>query len=407
MSKNSFDVIIIGAGPAGCACAMMLADSGLRIAVIDKDKSPKEKICGDGLSKDVINQIEIFPPIVKSSFEKISRKLFSSGIRFYSPDNNCLEISFERESKSVSGYTCERRAFDEMLVNCVKTFSTIELHEGCKVLDIESGNNGVSVFTENNLFTSKIIIGADGMNSLVAKKLASIEKDKHSQCIGIRGYFENVKGFHQGNYIELHFYNEILPGYIWLFPMAGNKANVGVGMMADDISKRKINLKSLLEDFISKHPNIAPRFSNATLSGRFEAWRIPLGTKKRKISGERFLLAGDAACIVDPFTGEGIGNALRSGRVAADHIKACFGKNRFDEDFNAAYDKEIYRRMWKELRLSYSIQKLFRHPQLINYTVKKANRNEHFKSLIADAMTNEDIKKRLVRPYMFYKTFLR
>lgn len=407
MKSNDFDVIIIGAGPAGCACALMLADSGLSVAVFDKDKSPKSKICGDGLSKDVINQIELFPPVVKSSFEKISNKLFSSGIRFYSPDNNCLEISFEKENKSVSGYTCERKAFDEMLVNSVKTFSNIELYEDCKVLDIASGVNGVSVFTENNLFTAKIIVGADGNNSIVAKKLTSTEKDKCSQCIGIRGYFDNVTGFHSENYIELHFYKEILPGYIWLFPMAGNKANVGIGMMADDISKRKINLKNLLEKFISTHSNIAPRFINASHTGKFEAWKIPLGTKKRKISGERFLLAGDAACIVDPFTGEGIGNALRSGRVAASHIKMCFEKNRFDKDFNAAYDKEIYSRMWNELKLSYSIQKLFKFPGLINYAVKKANRNEHFKNLISDAMTNEDIKKRLIRPYTFYKTFLR
>lgn len=407
MQAKELDVIIIGAGPAGCACALMLADSGLKVAVIDKDKSPKEKICGDGLSKDVINQIEMFPPIVKSSFEKISNKLFSSGIRFYSPDNNCLEISFEQENKSVSGYVCERRAFDEMLVSCVKTFPNIELHEGCKVLNIETRANEVSVFTESNVFTAKIIVGADGANSLVAKKLASIEKDKSSQCIGIRGYFENVNGFHSGNYIELHFYKEILPGYIWLFPMADNKANVGIGMMADDISKQKINLNNLLEEFINKHPNIAPRFSNAKQIGKFEAWRIPLGTKKRKISGERFLLAGDAAYIVDAFTGEGIGNALRSGRVAADHIKECFEKNRFDKDFNQTYDKEIYRRIWKELKMSYSVQKLFKYPKFINYAVKKANRNEHFKKLIADAMTNEGIKKSLIRPYSFYKTFLR
>jgi len=407
MSHNNFDVIIIGAGPAGCACALMLADTGLSVAIIDKDKSPKEKICGDGLSKDVINQIAMFPPIVKSSFDKISNKLFSSGIRFYAPDNNCLEISFEQENKSVSGYTCERKAFDEMLVNSVKTFINIELYEGCKVLNIEQGANGVSVFTENNTFTAKIIVGADGTNSLVAKKLASIEKDKSSQCIGIRGYFENVNGFHFGNYIELHFYKELLPGYIWLFPMAGNKANVGIGMMADDISKRKINLKSLLERFIKDHPIIAPRFSNATQIGKFEAWQIPLGTKKRKMSGESFLLAGDAACIVDPFTGEGIGNALRSGRAAADHIKLCFEKNRFDEVYNVAYDKEIYRRMWKELKMSSSVQKLFKHPKFINYAVKKANRNDHFKKLIADAMTNEGIKKSLIRPYSFYKTFLR
>jgi len=110
---------------------------------------------------------------------------------------------------------------------------------------------------------------------------------------------------------------------------------------------------------------------------------------------------------VDPFTGEGVGNALRSGRVAAEHILKCFAKNNFSEKFNAEYDKEIYRRMWNELKLSHTMQRLFKHPRLINYGVSKANRNEYFKDIIADAMQNADVKKRFLRPYLFYKTFLR
>ena len=101
--------------------------------------------------------------------------------------------------------------------------------------------------------------------------------------------------------------------------------------------------------------------------------------KKRKISGERFLLAGDAASLVDPFTGEGVGNAIRSGRVAAEHVLKCFENGDFSENFNLEYDKEIYHRMWNELKLSRSMQKLFKHPRLINYAVSKASRNDNFK----------------------------
>jgi geranylgeranyl reductase family protein len=408
MNSEKFDVTIIGAGPAGCACALMLADSGLNIAIIDKGISPKEKICGNALSKDVINQLEKFPLQVKNNFDKITEKIPSSGIRFYSPKSECLEISFEQAGKKdISGFICKRRYLDEILINSLKEYSNIKLFESTEVKDISIEAEDVIVSTATDSFHSKIIVGADGANSLVVKELGDIEKDKNSLCLGLRGYFENVTGFHPGNFIELHFYKEVLPEYIWIFPMANNTANVGIGMLATDVSNKKINLKSILEKFISVHPGISPRFKDAKQTGKFEAWGIPLGTKKRKISGERFLLAGDAASLVDPFTGEGIGNALRSGRIAADHIKDCFKKNRFDDTFNAAYDNEIYRRMWKELKLSNSIQKLFKHPKLINYAVRKAIRNEHFKSLIADAMTNEDIKKNLVRPYLFYKTFIR
>jgi flavin-dependent dehydrogenase len=223
----------------------------------------------------------------------------------------------------------------------------------------------------------------------------------------LRGYYENVTGFHPENFIELHFYKEVLPYYIWLFPMANNMANVGIGMLAGDVSKRKINLKSNLEKIINEYPAVSSRFKDAKQQGKFEAWKIPIGTKKRKISGERFLLIGDAASLVDPFTGEGVGNALRSGRIAAEHIINCFKLQRFDKSFNEAYDKEIYRKMLNEFKLNYSILKLFKHSRFINFAIEKANSNQYFKNIIADAMTNQDVKKKLVKPYLFYKALIK
>jgi len=407
MNSENFDVIIVGAGPAGCACALMLADTNLKIAVLDKAVSPREKICGDALSKDVINQLDKLPSGVKTAFEKIEKKIISSGVLFYSPKNECLEISFKRqEEKNISGYVCKRKYFDEMLINSLKEYKNINLFENCEVKDVKVNDDEVTVFSDSKIFKTKIIAGANGTNSIIAKKLSQIKKDNRYQCLGLRSYYENVTGFSSGNFIELHFYEDILPGYLWLFPMADNIANVGIGMLASDVSEKKINLKSKIEQFINEHPNISPRFKNAKQCGKFEASGIPLGSIKRKISGERYLLLGDAASLVDPFTGEGIGNALRSGRVAAEHIKKCFEDNMFSDNFNKAYDNEIYRRMWKELKLSRSLQKLFNHPLLINYVIRKANRNEHFKELISDAMQNIDIKKRLLRPYLLYKTFL-
>ena len=406
MEIQNFDVIIIGAGPAGSACALMLANSGLKIAIFDKTSFPREKICGDGLSKDVINQLKLLPPEIKNSFDSIVEKLPSSGMCIYSPENNCLELPFEFKD-NISGYVCKRKYFDEILVNGLKKYSNIKLFENCEVDNVLINNDSASVITKSVSYNAKIIIGADGPNSILSRKFNLKIKNKKHHCLGLRGYFENVTDFHPKNFIELHFYKDILPGYLWIFPMANNMANVGLGVLASDVSEKKIILKSVLEKFINTHPNIAPRFKNANQIGKLEAMSIPLGAKKIKISGERYLLAGDAASLVDSFTGEGIGNAIRSGRVAAEHIINCFEKNNFSAEFNSSYDNEIYRRMWNELKISSSLQKLFNYPGLINYAVRKANRNEHFKNLISDSMQNIDLKKKLLRPYLFYKTFLR
>ena len=231
MIAEHFDVIIVGAGPAGCACALSLAVLGLKIAIVDKGKTAGSKICGDALSKDVINQLDKLPSCVKNSFEKIEEKVKSSGIRFYSPKHECLEIAFERDWKQeILGYVCKRSNFDEALINCLKEFTDITFYKDCEIQDIKVNENDVTLLADQRTFASKIIVGADGANSMVAKKLNESEKDKRSICLGLRGYFENVTGFHLGNFIELHFYDEVLPGYIWLFPMANNIANVGMGM---------------------------------------------------------------------------------------------------------------------------------------------------------------------------------
>jgi flavin-dependent dehydrogenase len=121
------------------------------------------------------------------------------------------------------------------------------------------------------------------------------------------------------------------------------------------------------------------------------------------LSGDRFLLLGDAANLIDPFTGEGIGNAIRSGRVAAEHLLKAFERNRFDAEFNKTYDREIYRKMWKELRISRSMQLLLYYPRIFNFVIKKASKNESIRTLLTSMLDNIDLKKELLKPTFYIK----
>ena len=158
--------------------------------------------------------------------------------------------------------------------------------------------------------------------------------------------------------------------------MPGNRANVGLGMLSSFVAKKKPNLKKLLQEIIDTHPNVKNRFANAKALEQIQGFGLPLGSKKRVISGDRFLLLGDAASLINPLSGEGIANAIRSGRVAADHIITAFNLGRFDAQFNEAYDKEIYRRLWGELRLNYWMQIAMRNPARCNLILKWAIGNK-------------------------------
>ena len=259
--------------------------------------------------------------------------------------------------------------------------------------------------SSDKIFEAAIALGADGAHSILNKRLTENKVEKKHFCAGVRQYFSNVKGFHPENHIELHFYKEILPGYLWIFPLANNQANVGLGMLSSVVSKKQINLKKEMTHLLATIPSLRERFKDAVPLTEIEGYGLPVGSTKRTLSGNRFLLLGDAAGLIDPFTGEGIANAIRSGRVAASHVLDSFQKRRFDAEFNHAYDKEIYYKMWNEFKFSHTLQKLFRHPRIINFVVKKANKNTSVQMLISSMLNDMDLKRELVKPSFYFKLF--
>ncbi|CAN5191687.1 geranylgeranyl reductase family protein [soil metagenome] len=402
MEIKNFDVVIVGAGPAGCACAIQLAKTNLNVAIIDKSVFPRDKTCGDALSYDVVNQLQMLSPELSQNFQKLSLKLPSGGVRIFSPDRNKIDIPFIHAGKKSEGFTCKRIDFDNFLFQHVKSLSKIHVFENCACNQIREDADKIVVITDSITFYSKMIVGADGAHSLIAKRSGNMAVDKDHYSAGLRVYYKNVTGFQENNFIELHFLKEVLPGYLWIFPMSNNEANVGLGILSSAVAKNKINLKEKLTEVLKSDPVFKERFKNAEPLETIKGYGLPLGSKKRKLSGSRFLLTGDAASMIDPFSGEGIGNAIRCGRVAAEHIQKCFAEDNFSSEFNLQYDREIYRRMWNELRVSRMLQQLLKHPWLYNLIVRKANKNKYLKQFVTEALADVDTKKKLIVSPLFY-----
>lgn len=401
---KKFDVIIVGGGPGGAACALQLLDSNLSVAVIDKESFPRDKTCGDALSTDVLNQLSRLPLKVEPNFEKIEDRTPCYGTRVFAPNAECLDISFpDLRGEKVPGYIVKRIDFDNFMFDQLRNEPNITLFEGEKVTEIITNNKGVYVTTTNHSLEGQIIIGADGAHSIVSKKLSKIKIDKDHYCAGLRVYYENVEGFSEGNHIELHFYNDILPGYFWMFPLANGQANIGLGMLSSEIQKKNVNIKKELEKIITTHPKIAPRFKNAKPLEKVKGYGLPLGSQKYPISGDRFMLVGDAACLIDPASGEGVGNAIRSGRFAADYIKKSFESHDFSGEMLKAYDKFIYKKMGPELQMSRSLQKLINYPWLVNFVVKKAQNNESVQLLFKAMLQDVNLQKQLLKPSFYFK----
>ena len=135
--------------------------------------------------------------------------------------------------------------------------------------------------------------------------------DMKNTSVAIRCYYEGVKGL--PDQIELHYVKEALPGYFWLFPAGNGLANIGIGLSKSDAKKEKRTLRQILED-VTQSEYFKDRFLNAKALEKPIGWNLPLGRIKRKNYGNGFMLLGDAAGLIDPFTGEGIGNAMVSAK---------------------------------------------------------------------------------------------
>ncbi|WPP49245.1 NAD(P)/FAD-dependent oxidoreductase [Catalinimonas niigatensis] len=401
---DDFDVIIVGAGPAGCICALQLAGKGLKIALIERAVFPRDKICGDALSPDVINQLKLIDVSLSQGFLQSVRKKDVNSIRFVAPNYKHLDFHFTNPNHPASaGYIAKRLDFDNFLFNQIKGLGDITIFEDHQVEQLENLENEVLVRTDKRRFSASIVVGADGAQSVVNRQLTNNKVDRDHYCAGVRQYFEGIDELHQTDCIELHFYKELLPGYFWIFSLPNGQANVGIGMLSSEVSRQKINLKEKLTDIIQHHLHVKHRFKDAKPLEAIQGFGLPIGSRKVACSGHRFLLLGDAASLIDPFTGEGIGNAIRSGRIAADHLLKAFEQKRFDADFNIRYDREIYRRMWTELRVSRSMQKMLKYPGIFNFLVNKAQKNESVRTLLTSMLNNTDLRKELRKPSFYTK----
>lgn len=413
MSKIDIDtkVVVVGAGPAGAGISFFLSKYEIPHVVIDKSTFPRDKVCGDACSGKtalVINRAN--PEWLAEILEHSAEFLPSWGITFVAPNGKALDIPFSlnrTEETKAPGFTVSRLDFDDFLFRKMAS-PYCKIYEGATIEKISHEGNSVSVSLTHNAtkyeISAPVIIGADGDKSIVRKQFLSGSTVPKTYAVGLRAYYEGITGMHRENFIELHFLPEMLPGYLWIFPLPGGKANVGVGILSEVIRDKKINLREQMLAAIKNNPQIAPRFANARLTDKIQGWGLPLAMERQPISGKNFILCGDAASLVDPFSGEGIGNALYSGMLAAMAIKEALPANDFSATFlKKAYDDVLYKRLGDELKISATLQRLCKYPWLFNFVVNKAYKSPSLRNTISCMFTDMDLREQLSKPSFYLK----
>jgi geranylgeranyl reductase family protein len=315
-----YDMIIAGGGPAGSIAANRAAKNGLSVLVLEKEVYPRDKACGGGVSQKAL---DIIGGIDKGLVE---REIF--GAKIFLPDYQ----NFTGRLGSRVAITTMRRDFDHWLVNRAEDSGAL-IHDNEPVKDIKLSKDYVEVVTPENRYQAMMVVGSDGVNSTVARKS------------GIRTRWGSEIGLCLETEVELgetlveecveteinEFYFREPWSYGWVFPKR-DRLSVGIGGLIPQMHKPKDIFMSFLRDIsFQKKIDLKDRIN------RIDSHLLPLGGVSRRIHGERVILAGDAAGFVDPFLGEGLYYAMKSGEIAADVAALAVENDDFSREFLAGY----------------------------------------------------------------------
>ncbi|MDB5191792.1 MAG: geranylgeranyl reductase, partial [Segetibacter sp.] len=184
----------------------------------------------------------------------------------------------------------------------------------------------------------------------------------------LRQYWKGISEIDTNNHLEIYLPKSLPLAYLWIFPLPNGEANVGCGLASDLIAKNSIDLKKLFHQLITEDPAIAHRFRNATPMEKPVGWGLPFASQPRSVYGDGYLLTGDAASLVCPTTGEGVGPGMMSGFIAAQFIERAVKNNCFDKSMFVNYDREIYKRLQSDVKKYKLLRRL--SPSLYNTLIK-------------------------------------
>lgn len=358
-------VCIVGAGPAGSSASIFLSQMGIDHAVLDAATFPRDKVCGDGLDMRSVRMLNhLDPGIIQQAFPADGRFLPSWGMRYIGRKGNNKDFVYRPKPGSPQNppfYISKRFAFDDFLFRRIDP-DTAQLLEGTKAVSFKKDGpnwivnaSGPAGETE---IRCDILLAADGDHSGFLRHIGDRKVDREHYAPSVRQYWKGVEGMHPDNLLEFYSAPNIAAGYFWIFPLPNGEANVGYSISGSMAALRKMNVKDHFQYLIEKDPAIAHRFKNASPIGKMEGRGIPLASLKRKISGDGWLLLGDAASMVSPNTGEGIGTAMMTAFIASKFIANAIREKSHDENMFKNYGREVFKKMLSEIN-NYGLFKRF------------------------------------------------
>jgi menaquinone-9 beta-reductase len=390
-----WDVLVIGAGPAGASAAVFLARSGVRTLLADRQSFPRDKICGDGVSAAglaVLGRLGLSSWVAAEGFFEPRTLLLSS------PNGSSVTASCGEPQTVSYGRVIPRRKLDAALV-AQAVAAGAQLAEGYHVRAV-TRQDPDTVRVEGwcaghaREETARLIVIAEGGQAALARALGLVRGPP--DLVAVRGYFADAAP--PDEMLEIHYEQAISPGYTWVFPLGGGRVNVGLGTFANQAKREGLNLVRLLGRSIEENPHLRRRLGHCRPESPIRGYPLRTGIGKARLYADNVLLAGEAGHLVNPLTGEGIAPAMESGELAARQAQRALQSGDLSADALAAYGRDLRRRYLADHRAAQFLRQMLGYRRVVDRLVGRASCDQDFAVTVGLAVIGMIPPRELLRP---------
>jgi flavin-dependent dehydrogenase len=404
-------VCIIGAGPAGISASITLSKQGIDHLIVDGATFPRHKPCGDIMPSQVIRELNDLDPEIFSRLTRENRINPIWHTLTYPPNGKPIHIDylpFNGEEGVAGCFSISRYEFDQVLIDRMMESPHVTFEQGCRITGIEQKQDYIQLQTEDKRqIVAEMLIVATGSNNSILK-LFGLEQPKSDCAIGIRGHFKGLGV--KSSVTELFLDHDLMPGGFYITPLPGDVYNVNLVISLEKVKAENLNLREVFESYVARHPILKNRFEKAERIGNFEGSMLFLGIHKKSIAGNRFMVIGDSAGLIEIMSGNGIPQAFMSGKYAARQAIEAIQTGDYSFSTFELYEKKLFDRIGK----NYSAGRLF-YPALhkkwisrsilsfLNYLSKRPKTN----ALLRDLLYEKNPNKLLRNPVFYYKLLIK
>ncbi len=377
-ARTAAQVIVVGAGPAGACAAFFLAQAGVDVVLVDQAAFPRDKPCGDGVASSamtVLAHMGLLDWVTGSGFAEPQELLLIS------PGGTTARDRLDPGDGLSFGYVIPRLALDAALVERAVAAGA-RLQDRMRIVGLERLNAHrvrlIGRAAGSVRLDAPLVIAADGGTSSFTRRLGLVPGPP--ELVAVRGYVAGDVG--DAGVAEIHWQRSIAPGYGWIFPVGNGQANVGIGAYSTVVRRRGLNLHDRWRAFLTS-PQARARLADARPIGPVKGH--PLRTDADRVTplADNVLLAGEAAGVVSPLTGEGIGPSLECGHLAAIHACRALERGDLTATSLAHYGRAFHRRFDAYHRSARMLRRLLSLPWLVNRIVRLARRDPDFARLLS------------------------